>query len=323
MNMYDVAALGELLIDFALVSTDESGYPTMAANPGGAPTNFLAAMSRFGCKTAFIGKVGNDIFGHRLEATLKGLQIDTKGLIISDEVFTTLAFVTISPSGDREFSFARKPGADMMLTVEELNYSVIDQAKVFHFGTLSMTNEPARSTTYRAVEYAKARGKLISFDPNYRQPLWDDCERAKKQIAWGLSMADVVKISDNEVEFLWGLSPENGLNKILSDYNVKLAYVTCGAGGCIYGNHSIIGRAPALNGIHPIDTTGAGDIFGGSAMAVLLGTGKRPEDLREGELEKIARYACTAAGISTERFGGISSVPSLQDVLGRMCSKKI
>ena len=189
--MYDVVALGELLIDFASKSVDDAGYPTMAANPGGAPGNFLAALNAFGKKTAFLGKVGDDAFGHLLLGTLNRAGIETKGIVVDPTVFTTLAFVTFDASGDRSFSFARKPGADTQLTWEEVDKSLIDQAKVFHFGTLSLTGEPVRTTTQKAVAYAKAAGKLITCDPNLRKPLWASMEEAKEQILWSLNQADV------------------------------------------------------------------------------------------------------------------------------------
>ena len=234
--MFDVVALGELLIDFAAKSTDADGYPTLAANPGGAPGNFLAALNAYGKKTAFLGKVGNDTFGHLLLKTLKGAGIETRGIVVDDSVFTTLAFVTFDASGDRSFSFARKPGADTGLTFEEVDLSLIDDAKVFHFGTLSLTDEPARTATYKAVAYAKAQGKLITYDPNLRKPLWKDLEDAKKQLLWGLSQADVVKISDEEVEFLFGLGVREGAEYICRHYGVKLVFVTCGPEGCFFRN---------------------------------------------------------------------------------------
>ena len=201
--MFDVTALGELLIDFASRSTDAAGYPTMAANPGGAPGNFLAALNVYGAKTAFLGKVGDDAFGHLLLNTVGQAGIETKGIVVDPDVFTTLAFVTFDASGDRSFSFARKPGADTQLTWEEVDKSLIDDAKVFHFGTLSLTGEPVRTATQKAVAYAKEQGKLITCDPNLRMPLWSDLNEAKQQMMWSLRQADVVKISDNEVEFLW------------------------------------------------------------------------------------------------------------------------
>ena len=312
--MIDVVALGELLIDFTCVSADADGYPTMAAHPGGAPANFLAALSKFGAKTAFLGKVGNDAFGKMLTATLEKTGISTAGIVCDDEVFTTLAFVTLDETGDREFSFARKPGADTCLRFEELDLSLIDAAKVFHFGTLSLTDEPARSTTYQAVAYAKNKGKLITYDPNLRKPLWKSMDEAKHQMLWGLAQADVVKISDEEVEFLFGMNPERGAAHILETYGVKLVFVTCGAEGCYFQNPQISGHAPGLQGIKVADTTGAGDIFGGSAVWKLLQTGKAPEELTVDELTDMTAFACKAAGLSTTRPGGISSVPLLREV---------
>lgn len=316
--MIDVVALGELLIDFTMQSADEQGYPTMAAHPGGAPANFLAALAKFGKKTALLGKVGTDKFGKLLTGTLDAAGIDTRGLIEADDVFTTLAFVTLDESGEREFSFARKPGADTRIRFEEIDLTLIDEAKVFHFGTLSLTDEPARSTTQQAVAYAKSKGKLITYDPNLRRPLWKDLQMAKEQMLWGLHQADVVKISDEEVEFLFGLKPEEGAAHILNTYGVKLVFVTCGADGCFFMNGKASGHAPGLSDVRVVDTTGAGDIFGGSAVYKLLETGKAPQELEESEITEIVCFACTAAGLSTQKHGGISSVPAYDDVMRRM-----
>lgn len=316
--MIDVVALGELLIDFTMTGADADGYPAMAAHPGGAPANFLAALAKFGRKTALIGKVGTDKFGRLLGNTLQQAGIETRGLIASDDVFTTLAFVTLDESGDREFSFARKPGADTCIAFEEIDLSLIDEAKIFHFGTLSLTDEPARSATMKAVTYARAHGKVITFDPNLRKPLWKDLETAKEQMIWGLSRADVVKISDEEVEFLFGLGAEEGARHILAHYGVQLVFVTCGADGCYYSNGVISGRAPSLCGIQAVDTTGAGDIFGGSAVYKLLEADKPPKKLTKEELHGIVTFACTAAGLSTTRHGGISSVPAYDEVMRRI-----
>ena len=316
--MIDVVALGELLIDFTCISTDGDGYPTMAAHPGGAPANFLAALAQFGAKTALLGKVGNDAFGKLLTTTLQNAGIETGGLVVADDVFTTLAFVTLDGQGDREFSFARKPGADTCIRFEELELSLIDQARVFHFGTLSLTDEPARSATYKAVAYAKQRGKLITYDPNLRKPLWKDLGTCREQMLWGLQQADVVKISDEEVEFLFGMGVQEGATHILEQYGVKLIFVTCGADGCWFQNAVACGHVPSLSGIKVMDTTGAGDIFGGSAVWKLLQLGIAPEKLDEMQLREIVSFACTAAGLSTTRSGGISSVPEYADVLQEM-----
>lgn len=316
--MIDVVALGELLIDFTCQSTDSDGYPTMAAHPGGAPANFLAALTKFGAKTAMMGKVGSDAFGKLLLGTLRSAGIGTQVMLVDENCFTTLAFVTLDESGDREFSFARKPGADTRITFEELDLSVIDEAKVFHFGTLSLTDEPARTATYRAVAYAREQGKLITYDPNLRKPLWSDLAVCKEQMLWGLSQADVVKISDEEVEFLFGLGVQEGAAHILATYGVKLVFVTCGADGCWFSNGSACGHVSSLSGIKVVDTTGAGDIFGGSALWKLLQYGKAPEQLCEEELRDVVSFACTAAGLSTTKAGGISSVPDLEEVENRL-----
>lgn len=316
--MLDVVALGELLIDFTCKRVDADGYPTMEAHPGGAPANFLAALSRFGAKTALLGKVGDDVFGRALLRTLDAAEINTSGMVIDDKVFTTLAFVTLDDSGDREFSFARKPGADTQIRFDEIDCRLIDDAKVFHFGTLSLTAEPARSATVQAVAYAKLKGKLITYDPNLRKPLWSDLEEAKQQMLWGLQQADVVKISDEEVEFLFGMGVEEGARHILENYAPRLVFVTCGADGCYYMNRNAAGRVHSLKNITVVDTTGAGDIFGGSAVWMLLQTGKTPDDLNQEELRRIVSFACTAAGISTTSPGGISSVPEYSEVLARL-----
>ena len=313
--MIDVVALGELLIDFATVGTEAEGYPTMAAHPGGAPANFLAALTKFGASTALIGKVGSDTFGKLLLSTLEKAGIETRGMVVTDDVFTTLAFVTFDEHGDRDFAFSRKPGADTCLSFEEIDLSLIDEAKVFHFGTLSLTHEPARTATQKCIAYAKSKGKLITYDPNLRKPLWVDLEEAKTQLLWGLRQADVVKISDEEVEFLFGLNPEEGAAHILENFGAKLVFVTCGAEGCFFKNTIAEGHVPSLSGIHVIDTTGAGDIFGGSAVWKLLQTGKAPETLTEAELRNIVSFACTAAGLSTTKSGGISSVPDYNSVV--------
>lgn len=315
MDRLDAVALGELLIDFTMEGADEAGYPTMAAHPGGAPANFLAAMAKFGGRTALLGKVGDDAFGALLHKTLEQAGIGTAGLVTDGAVFTTLAFVTLDERGDRDFSFARKPGADTALRPEEVDPELIDRARVFHFGTLSLTHEPARSATQKAVEYARKTGKIISFDPNLRLPLWEDPACAREQMLWGLEQADVVKISREEVGFLFALAPREGGAHILDRFGAKLVFVTCGEDGCFYRNPQNAGHVPALKGLRVVDTTGAGDIFGGSAAWAMLQTGKAPEELEGEELERIVRFATAAAGLSTTKPGGISSVPEYEAVI--------
>ena len=315
--MIDVVALGELLIDFASRETDANGYPLMQALPGGAPANFLAALTKYGKSTAFLGKVGDDTFGHLLLGTVKNAGIETRGIVVDPTVFTTLAFVTFDDSGDRSFAFARKPGADTRLSWEEVDKSLIDEAKIFHFGTLSLTNDPARTTTQKCVAYAKEAGKLITCDPNLRKPLWHSEEEAKEQILWSLSQADVVKISDDEVEFLWNCTPEEGADKLLKEFGVSLAMVTLGPKGCLLktANASCQVTSPKVN---PVDTTGAGDIFGGSAVYRLLELEKPISELTSEDLRYIGAYASTAASLSTEQSGGIPSIPEKNTVLKAM-----
>ena len=290
---YDVVALGELLIDFTAQGAGADGYPLMAAHPGGAPANFLAAIARLGGRTALLSKVGADAFGTMLTGTLREVGVDTRG--------------------ERSFSFARKPGADTQLRFEELDLSLIEKTKAFHFGTLSLTDEPARGATQRAVAYAKERGKLITFDPNLRPPLWRSPDDAREQMLWGLGQADVVKISDNEVKFLFGLSPREGAAYIRERFGTQLVFVTCGADGCEFASLRAQGHVDGLKGLTVTDTTGAGDIFGGCAVWRLLQSGKAPAALDEAELRGITEFACRVAGRSTEKSGGISAITEMPD----------
>lgn len=313
--MFDAAAIGELLIDLTETAKDSMGYPTYCAHPGGAPANFLAAISRFGGKTAFIGKVGKDDFGRLLKNTLKDFHINTDAVAEDENVFTTLAFVNLREDGERSFSFSRKPGADTRLTWEEIDCSVIENAKLLHFGTLSLTNEPARSAVKMSVEYAKKLGKLLSFDPNLREPLWQSLKEAKEQMEYGFRRADIVKLSEEEAEFMWGLAPEASARKLTEEYGVKLAFVTCGAKGAYFRNAQAGGHVRALSGLAVKDTTGAGDIFGGSAVWMLLKNDIAPEKLSCDELYEITSFASVSAGLSTLRSGGISSVPEYDEIM--------
>ena len=315
--MIDVVALGEVLIDFASRGTDTNGYPMMQALPGGAPANFLAALTKYGKSTAFLGKVGDDTFGRLLVGTVKDAGIETRGIAIDPTVFTTLAFVTFDASGDRSFSFARKPGADTCLTWEEVEKSLIEEAKVFHFGTLSLTDDPARTATRKCVAYAKEKGKLITCDPNLRKPLWHSEAEAKEQILWSLSQADVVKISDDEVDFLWSCTPEEGADKLLEEFGVSLAMVTLGPKGCLLKTKKTVCQIASPR-VHPVDTTGAGDIFGGSAVYRLLELNKPIEELTADDLCYIGAFASAAASLSTETAGGIPSIPEKCAVLAAM-----
>lgn len=312
--MIDVVALGEILIDFAQMETDAMGYPTLKAQPGGAPANFLAALAKYGYKTAMIGKVGDDAFGNLLINTLEEKGIDTTGVIVDDKFFTTLAFVTLDENGDRSFSFARKPGADTQLAFDEVKLDMIDQAKVFHFGTLSFTDKVSRDTTLKCLEYAKAKEKLISYDPNLRLPLWDSEEQARQAMLKGLEYADVVKISDEEISFLWNCDEKAGANIILSTYSAQIVYVTMGEKGCYYATKNYNGYVLSPEGVVVKDTTGAGDIFGGSAMRCLLQKNIPIDKLTDDDLQQICTFATAAASLSTTKPGGLTSVPEREEV---------
>ena len=314
---YDVIAIGELLADLAETGKNEAGYPVFSANPGGAPANFLAALAACGKKTAFIGKVGCDAFGDRLTATLAEAGIGTEGIVHDPEVFTTLAFVTLDQAGERSFSFARKPGADTALREDEIDFEMIEGAKVLHFGTLSLTDEPARTATKTAVRYAKEHGKFITFDPNYRAPLWASEEAAKEQMLWGLAQADMVKMSIEEAQLLWGAgcTEEQAADRLLSGAEgAACVFITLGSEGAYFADRNERGYVRCGGDLNVVDTTGAGDIFGGTALAALLDGIAESADGRitgpgPGAAARAAVRACAAASLSVGRPGGISSVP--------------
>ncbi len=314
---FDVTALGEALIDFTPLGRTDTGAPIMVANPGGAPANFLCTLAKYGCRTAFIGKVGDDAFGHMLADTLRENGVLTKGLIFDKETFTTLAFVTIDKNGERSFSFSRKPGADTKLTESDVRYDIVAASRAFHIGTLSLTDEPAKTATEKAVDYAKSCGCLITCDPNLRLPLWRCPDDAKAAMEWAITVADIVKISIDEVEFLWGVkTPRDAAEKLLYQYGVSLAMVTLGRDGAFIMNKNAGVSVPAPP-VKAVDTTGAGDIFGGAAVSRILKTGKHPGELSHNELMGIATFAVTAASLSTQRAGGIPSIPTEEEVKGR------
>ena len=311
--MYDVVALGELLVDFIQNGSSAKGTPIFEANPGGAPCNVLAMLSRLGYQTAFIGKVGEDYFGRMLGKTIRETGISDEGLLYDQNVNTTLALVHTLPDGDRDFSFYRKPGADIMLTDEEVNRKLIDECRVFHFGSLSLTNEPAATATKAAVTYAKNAGKLISFDPNLREPLWENEGQAKEAIWYGIGECDVLKIADNEIKWLTGKEDyDEGVQMIKERSNVKLVNVTLGNEGSLayYRDQKIYGR-PFLSD-RTIDTTGAGDTFCACVIGFLLENGL--DGLAEADLERMLSFANAAASIITTRKGAIRSMPDREEV---------
>ncbi|HIS51592.1 MAG TPA: carbohydrate kinase [Candidatus Onthomonas avicola] len=311
---FDVVALGELLIDFTDGGLSAQGNPMFEANPGGAPCNVLAMLEKLGRSCAFIGKVGDDLFGRQLRGVVEAAGIDTSGLAVSRQVRTTLAIVKNEPSGERDFSFYRNPGADMMLTEQEVPEEMVGNCRVFHFGSLSLTHEPVRAATAKAVRCAQAGGALISFDPNLRPPLWDDLEEARRQIAFGLSQCDVLKIADNELEFMTGETDfDRGVAILRGRYpNLRLVNVTAGA----QGSYSYCGdqRAfvPAFQLGGTIETTGAGDTFCACVLHFVLAHGA--EGLSQAELEEMLRFANAAAYLVTTRKGAIRSMPEREEV---------
>ena len=311
--MYDVVAMGELLVDFIQNGCSEKGNPIFEANPGGAPCNVLAMLSRLGYSTAFIGKVGEDYFGRMLGKTIRETGISDEGLLYDRNVNTTLALVHTLPGGERDFSFYRKPGADIMLTDEEVNRKLIDECRVFHFGSLSLTNEPAAAATKAAVAYAKSAGKLISFDPNLREPLWEKEEQAKEAIWYGIGECDVLKIADNEIKWLTGKEDfDEGVHLIKERSNVKLVNVTLGSEGSLayYMDQKVYGR-PFLSD-RTIDTTGAGDTFCACVISFLLEHGL--DVLEQEDLDRMLSFANAAASIVTTRKGAIRSMPDREEV---------
>ena len=313
MKNIDVTALGELLIDFTQNGTSEQGNSLFEANPGGAPCNVLAMLSKLGHKTAFIGKVGNDSFGKQLKDVLEEVGIDATNLTMDDEVHTTLALVHTFADGDRDFSFYRNPGADMMLTEEEIPEDLIRNSKIFHFGTLSMTHEGVRNATKRALEIAKKSGCIISFDPNLRTPLWDSLETAKEQVVYGLNYCDILKISDNEIQWLAGKEDyTDGVNWILDRYHIPLILVSMGKEGSrAYYKGNMVEAAPFLQK-NTIETTGAGDTFGGCVLHYVLEHGL--EGLTEDNLTDMLRFANAAAALITTRKGALRVMPSIEEV---------
>ena len=311
---FDVAALGELLIDFTENGVSPQGNPLFEANPGGAPCNVLAMLQKLGKRTAFIGKVGADAFGASLRQTCEAAGICMEHLGTDPKHHTTLAFVQTGEGGERSFSFSRNPGADQMLTAEEIPEDLISGSKVFHFGSLSLTHEPSRTATQKAVETALAHGVTVSFDPNLRPPLWDSPEDAKKQIEWGLRQSHVVKIADNELEFLTGETDfDRGAAILKENYpNIRLLNVTAGAEGSYsyYETHRVFQPAFRLGGT--IETTGAGDTFCACVLNYVLEHGL--EGLTEPDLREMLRFANGAAYLVTTKKGAIRSMPDPSDV---------
>lgn len=311
--MFDVVALGELLIDFTYHGRSENGMRLFEQNPGGAPSNMLCAASNLGLSTAFIGKVGKDMHGDYLRRVLEEKGVDTSGLISAPDVFTTLAFVELSETGERKFSFARKPGADTCLSASEVKRELVEGCKIFHFGSLSLTDEPSRSATIEAVKAAKKAGAIISYDPNYRAPLWKSEEEAGRQMRSVLHFADIVKISDEEAELITGSTSPEAIADYLFRQGVSCAVVTLGSNGAYTAMEGKSVLVP-VSAVPVVDTTGAGDAFWGGFLYQLAMSGLRPAQLSEVQLRDFTEFANTVASLCVQKRGGIPAMPTLHMV---------
>lgn len=312
----DVTALGELLIDFTANGISSQGNPLFEANPGGAPCNVLSMLTRLGDRTAFLGKVGDDMFGRMLKERAAGQGIDMSGLLMDREVRTTLAFVQTLPDGDRDFSFYRNPGADVMLTWDEVERHkvLLEQARIFHFGTLSMTHETVERATKEALTIAKDNGALISFDPNLRPPLWKSEDMAREKIVFGLENCDILKISDNEIEFMTGTDDiDRGVRQLIDRFDIPLVFATLGKDGSkAFYKDSVVFEEGFANP-DTIETTGAGDTFCACALHFVLKYGLK--DLSEQRLHELLTFANAAASLITTRKGALCVMPQQEEVL--------
>ncbi|MCM3728126.1 carbohydrate kinase [Neobacillus cucumis] len=312
--MFDVTALGEVLIDFTPAGKSESGEVQFERNPGGAPAYVLAALAKLGKKTAFIGKVGNDQFGHYLHSVLGKNDINTKGLVFSNEINTTLAFVHLDEQGDRSFSFYRNPGADMMLKEQEVNLELLDHTRIFHFGTISMTHEPAASATLMAIKYAKEKGLLISFDPNLRVNLWGNLSRAKEMFTIGLGYANVLKISEEELDFISGTKdPDKGTAYIYDQFHTELIFVTMGGEGCFYRLGEKVGKCSGYEVVSN-DTTGAGDAFLAGVLYQILEYNRSLSELTLNDVKQIVLFANAVGALATTKKGAIPAMPLIEEI---------
>ena len=314
MKKYDVVALGELLIDLTQNGISQQGNPMLEANPGGAPCNVLALLSKLGHSTGFIGKVGCDGFGEQLCRAIQEVGIDHQGLCWDEYVHTTLAVVHTKPDGDRDFSFYRNPGADMSLTARELKEDMIRSCKVFHFGTLSMTDEPVRSATYQAIRVAEEAGCLRSFDPNLRPPLWESLDVARDQTLYGMAHCDILKISDNEIQWLTGEEDyDKGIDWICGRFpNIQLILLSMGREGSRGYCGKVRVEVPAVTDVKAIETTGAGDTFFAGVLHHVLQWGLGP--YTEEELGKMLSFANAAAAIVTTRKGALRVMPEEAEI---------
>lgn len=309
--MKDIVAIGEVLIDLTQKGTDELGVGQYAANPGGAPANLAVAAARLGAETAFIGKVGADAFGSYLRRVLEENGVDTTGMLTDAHEHTTLAVVSVDGTGERSFSFYRDPSADVNLRAEEIPAALLRDTRVLHFGSVSLTAEPARSATLYAAKTARENGCLVSYDPNYRESLWHSREEAVAQMKAALPLCDILKISDEELPLLTGTNDPAEGSRQLSDLGIRLIFVTLGADGAFYRMGEHTGSVPGIR-VKVGDTNGAGDTFFGAALSKLVQ--ENLDTLTPERLAEIAAFANKAASITTSRHGAIPAMPRLEEI---------
>lgn len=314
--MFDITAIGEILIDLTQTGVSETGIPVYTAFPGGAPANVAVAAARLGAKCAFIGKVGDDAFGKLLVETVKQNGVNSDGMVVSEKDNTTLAVVSLQPGGERSFSFYRKGFADTMLREDEISEDKLTNTHFLHFGSVSLTDEPSRSATLNCVKKAKQLNKTVTYDPNYRASLWDSEAEAIAMMKHPLTIVDILKISDEELPLLAGTDdPDAGTKKLADEYNIKLILLTLGPRGAFFRFGDLTGQVDTFD-VKVADTNGAGDTFFG---AFLSGMARKniydPSQLCEKDIIELVTYANKAATITTSRSGAIPAMPTFDEVM--------
>lgn len=317
-SLYDITTFGEILIDFTSQGKNEDGQMLYARNPGGAPANVAVAAGRLGAHTAFIGKAGKDMQGEFLRSVLDKEHVETRGMLLDKNYFTTLAFVEIGKNGERTFAFSRKPGADTKIQKEEIDVDVLDQTNIFHVGSLSLTEQPARDTTFYAVKRAKNKGSIISYDPNYRASLWESEEAARKHMRSLIPYVDVMKISDEETELLTGSEKVTEAAEKLYRQGVKIVAVTLGKNGCYIYNKEGGCMVPGFKTEHVADTNGAGDSFWGAFLYKISQSDQKLDEMTQEQLTEYARFANAVASLCVEKKGAIPAMPELSQAEKRL-----
>lgn len=320
--MFDIVAMGELLIDFPYYGNSKRGYPLFEANPGGAPANVAVGAKKLGANTAFIGKVGNDFFGEILKKTLLDNGVDVSGLLMDDNYNTALAFVSHNENGDRSFSFYRSDSADININEEEIDTGILSNSRSFHFGSVSMTQEPSRSATLFTARTAREKGLIVSYDPNFRPLLWNDLDNAKVVIKSALDICHILKVSEEELVFLTGIHDiDKGMKKISQEYCIPIIFTTLGPKGCRWLYDGTYGSADAYE-VHTVDTTGAGDSFVAAVLYKIVCEFGGLDSLTAEHVRKAAEFACAVSSLTTSVMGAIPAMPDMHQVLNFIDMKR-